>query len=307
MSHISVLFQPIIEWLAPRADGKYIDGTLGFGGHTLGLLEGSAPDGQVLAFDRDAQAIALVQARLGDLAKRVTFVHQSFVEIGRIAPQYDFAQVDGIVFDLGLSSMQLDTAERGFSFRHDAPLDMRFDTTQGQTAADLINNLSETALSDIFWRYGEEKRSRRLARVIVDNRPIITTKQLADLIAAHTSAKQRRTKRIHPATQIFQALRIAVNNELSAIETGLPAAIALLKPAGRIAVITFHSLEDRIVKNLFRDLSRDCICPPQQPVCTCNHKAQLRLPRRKPIVPDSAEITANPRSRSAKLRIAEKI
>ena len=302
--HITVLYHEVIEWIQPRAGGRYIDATLGYGGHTSGLLQMSAPTGLVLAFDRDADAIAAAKERLGTDHERVTFAHNSFAAIEHVAQEKTFTQVDGIVFDLGLSSMQLDSRNRGFSFRYEAPLDMRFDQSKGQTAAEIINNLDEAELRDIFYRYGEENHGRKLARIVVENRPIHTTTQLADLIAQHSRRGRSRT---HPATRIFQALRIAVNDELGALETGLTAALELLKPGGRIAVISFHSLEDRFVKRLFRDLSRDCVCPPRQPVCTCDTKPTLSLPQRKAIKPSDTEIADNPRSRSARLRIATKL
>jgi 16S rRNA (cytosine1402-N4)-methyltransferase len=301
--HISVLYQESLEALQPHAGGLYIDGTVGAGGHTRGLLVASSPDGRVLAFDRDADALTLARERLGALADRVVLRHASYAEMGAIAPPLGFGQVDGVLLDLGVSSMQVDTPERGFSFRYDAPLDMRFDAHQSTTAADLVNNLPEAALADLLWRYGEVRNSRKVARAIVHNRPITTTTQLADLAAKISGVRRRRR---HPATQLFQALRIAVNDELQALEDGLNAAIALLKPGGRVAVISFHSLEDRYVKNLFRDLQRDCICPPQQIICTCNWEPVLRLVSRKAIKPTDDEIAANPRSRSARLRVAEK-
>ncbi len=307
--HVSVLFDEVLQWLAPLAEERFIDGTLGWGGHTIGLLQASAPSGRVLSFDRDQLAIEQATQRLGefgDLLKRVTLVQASFDQMGSIAPEKGFGQVGGIVLDLGLSSMQMDTAERGFSFRFNAPLDMRFDQSHPTSAETLLNNLSVQELSDIFWRYGEERRSRQLAKIVADNRPISTTTQLADLISRHTPSKLRK-RGIHPATQIFQALRIAVNDELGALERVLPQAVALLKPGGRLAVISFHSLEDRIVKRAFRDYATDCICPPQQPICTCDHRAVVTLPKRKAIKPSAEEIAQNPRSRSARLRIAEKI
>jgi 16S rRNA (cytosine1402-N4)-methyltransferase len=220
-----------------------------------------------------------------------------------VAKQAGINGFDGILLDLGLSSRQLDNSERGFSFLREGPLDMRFDTTQGKTAADLINNLNEAELADIFWHYGEERRSRQWARVIVNNRPITTTTQLADLIAAQV----KRRGRTHPATQIFQALRIAVNDELAAVSEGVKTAVELLKPNGRLAVISFHSLEDRFVKQYFRELSRDCICPPEQPICTCQRQPIVRLVTRKAVKAGPEEIAANPRSRSARLRVVAKV
>ncbi len=301
--HIPVLYHEVLEYLRPQPDGRYLDATLGAGGHTAGILEASAPTGRVLGFDRDPEAITFARRRLAQYIDRVAFVNASYVEMSRLAPANGFGQLDGVLLDLGLSSRQLSDAERGFSFMKDGPLDMRFDPTQGETAADLINNLSETELVDIFWKYGEERRSRRLARAIVNNRPFYTTRQLAELVAAQVKGRER----IHPATRIFQALRIAVNRELEAVETGIPAAIDLLKPNGRIAVISFHSLEDRFVKRLFRRLSQSCTCPPQQPICTCGGQATLKLITRKAVKATAVEIEQNPRSRSARLRVAEKL
>ncbi len=301
--HIPVLYHEVLQLLRPQPNGRYLDATLGAGGHTAGILQTSAPTGRILAFDRDPEAIAFARQQLAIYGDRVTYVNASYAAMGQLAPANGFTALDGILLDLGLSSRQLESAERGFSFMKDGPLDMRFDPTQGETAADLINNLSETELADIFWKYGEERRSRRLARAIVNNRPFTHTRQLADLVAAQVKGRER----IHPATRIFQALRIATNHELEAVETGIPAAIGLLKPGGRIAVISFHSLEDRFVKQLFRRLSQSCTCPPQQPVCTCGGKATLRLITRKAMKASEAEIQQNPRSRSARLRVAEKM
>lgn len=304
--HIPVLFTEVLDLLQPRAGGRYIDGTLGAGGHAAGILEASAPDGRLLAFDRDPEAIRFASRLLSGFGDRFTAVHASFAAIGELAPEYGFAAVDGVLLDLGLSSRQLEDPERGFSFLLEGPLDMRFDPTQGAPAATLVNRLPQKALADLFWRYGEEQNSRRYARAIVAKRPLQTTRELADVIEQAAPAAVRR-KRIHPATRVFQALRIAVNEELSALETGLPAAIELLRPGGRVAVISFHSLEDRFVKNLFRDLARDCVCPPQQPVCTCHTVPQVKVVTRKVVVPGEAEVNENPRSRSARLRVAEKL
>jgi 16S rRNA (cytosine1402-N4)-methyltransferase len=258
----------------------------------------------MLVFDRDPAALELARAHVGDWSNRVTWLQASYADMLLLAPEYGFAQVDGVLLDLGLSSMQLDTPSRGFALRYDAPLDMRFDPDQMQTAADLVNTLPEAQLADLLWQYGEVRNSRQLARVMVNNRPITTTTQLANLVAFNSP---RSRKRIHPATQVFQALRIAVNDELGALERGLPGAIELLKSGGRVAVISFHSLEDRFVKNLFRDLSRDCICPPQQPICTCDWQPVVRLVTRKAMSASEDEMAANPRSRSARLRVAEKL
>lgn len=302
--HIPVLYQEVLEYLQPEPGRLYIDGTVGAGGHTAALLHASAPDGRLLAFDRDPAAIAHSRQRLAEFANRVVFVQASYAEMAALAPALGFEQVDGILLDLGLSSRQLDDAERGFSFMEDGPLDMRFDPTDGRSAADLVNTLPEAALAEIFWQYGEVRQSRKFARAIVHHRPIETTGQLADLIVQESGGRRGR---IHPATQLFQALRIAVNDELGMLEKGLKAAVELLKPGGRLAVISFHSLEDRLVKNFIRDQSRDCICPPQQPLCTCDVQPALKAVTRKVVRPSEKEVAENPRSRSAKMRVAERM
>lgn len=304
--HVPVLFEEVLDLLVPRAGGLHIDGTVGAGGHSAGLLKASAPDGRLLGFDRDQEALSFAAERLSKYGERVTLVHDSYRRMGEIAPMKGFEKVDGILLDLGLSSRQLDDSVRGFSFLREGPLDMRFDRTRGQTAADLVNHLDAEALADIFWRYGEERLSRKYAKAIVAARPILTTSQLAQVVESEAPHYVRR-KRIHPATQVFQALRIAVNQELDELEHGLPEAIDLLRPGGRVAVISFHSLEDRFVKNFFRDLSRDCVCPPRQPICTCDVQAVVRVITRKVVMPDAEEVEVNPRSRSARLRVAEKL
>ncbi len=304
--HVPVLYDEVLALLQPRDGGKYIDGTLGAGGHAAGILEASSPDGRLLAFDRDPEALSFAREQLRAYGERVTYVHASYAEMGTLAPEHGFDEVDGILLDLGLSSRQLDDAERGFSFMRSGPLDMRFDTTQGQTAADLINNLSQEALADIFWRYGEVQNSRRYARAIVAARPLHTTEELAQLIEREAPGWARR-KRIHPATQLFQALRIAVNEELAMLEQGLEAAVNLLRSGGRVAVISFHSLEDRFVKNYLRELTLDCVCPPEQPFCTCDTEPVVKLITRKVVMASEEEIEQNPRSRSARLRVAQKL
>ena len=302
-SHIPVLFHEVLAILQPSRDGRYIDGTVGAGGHTAGILQESAPTGRVLAFDKDPEAISYAQTQLADFQDRVTYVNASYTKMGRFAPQMGFSEPDGIVLDLGLSSRQLNNPERGFSFMKEGPLDMRFNPNKGKSAADLVNNLSEAELADIFWRYGEEKQSRKIARVIVEQRPFTTTTQLADAIASNVKTN----KRIHPATQVFQALRIAVNHELEDVEKGIMAAIDLLPSGGRLAVISFHSLEDRFVKQTFRTLSKDNTPPPGYPVDENSGPATLRLMTRKAIQASSIEINQNPRSRSARLRIVQKL
>ena len=298
-----------LEGIAPRPGGRYIDGTLGGGGHTALILDRSAPDGRVLGIDADAAALVRAAERLPEAvaAGRLLLRQGNFAGMGPIARAADFAPVDGIVLDLGLSSDQLADRERGFSFAADAPLDMRFDTTRGSSAADLVNELDEEGLADLFWRYGDERRSRAIARRIVEARrraPITRTGELARLV---TSVVHGRPGGIHPATRTFQALRIAVNDELGSLEKALPDALELLAPGGRLAVISFHSLEDRIVKRFFQIEERGCICPPELPACVCGRSPRLRIRTRHPVTAGAEELARNPRSRSAKLRVAERL
>jgi 16S rRNA (cytosine1402-N4)-methyltransferase len=305
-AHIPILLAAVIDGLSPSAGGCYIDGTLGAGGHAEALLRASGSDGRLLGFDRDAAALAIARSRLAGFGTRLVTVQDSFEKMDELAPLHGFAQVDGILLDLGLSSMQVDNPERGFSFQHDGPLDMRFDPTADiPTAADLVNTLPEDNLVRLLRDYGEERYARRIAHAIVGARPLHTTGALAEVVARAVPRKSR--ERIHPATRTFQALRIAVNDELGALERTLPSAIALLSRGGRLAVISFHSLEDRIVKTFMRRESRDCICPPEQPVCTCDHRAVTRIITRKPIMATEQEVSENPRARSAKLRVAERL
>jgi len=303
--HVPVLFAEVMDALRPASGGVYLDGTLGAGGHAAGLLDASAPDGRLLGLDRDPAAVAFAAERLAGYGDRAVLVAGSFGDMAGVAPAHGFDAVDGVLLDLGLSSRQLGDAARGFSFAHDGPLDMRFDARSGPTAADLINNLSAEELADIFFRYGEEQQSRHIARLIVAHRPLQTTAELATLIERQARRSGRPGR--HPATKVFQALRIAVNGELEEIERGLRGAVALLRPGGRLAVISFHSLEDRLVKQFLRAGSRECVCPPQQPVCTCGARPALRLVARKAIKATADEIAVNPRSRSARLRVAEKL
>ena len=302
--HQPVLYHQIIHALQPRSPGIYVDGTVGAGGHARGILEASSPEGRLLGFDVDTQALAIAEKTLAPFGARVRLVHASYVSLGTTLHSLGWLPVQGILFDLGASSMQFDTPERGFSFREDAPLDMRFDPNAPRTAADLVNTLPEDELADILYRYGEERAARKIAKAILRARPIRTTGELASLIE---NVLPRRGSAIHPATRSFQALRIAVNDELQNIERALPQALEALAPGGRIAVLAFHSLEDRIVKRFFQQESRDCICPPEQPVCTCKHRAALKILTKKPIRPSEEEIRDNPRARSARLRVAEKL
>ncbi len=302
--HTPVLYQNVLSLLNLRSGGHYIDGTVGAGGHAAGILEGSSPDGKLLGLDRDPAALQMARRRLAPFGDRFELHHASFGSMAELVRSQGWVHVEGILLDLGISSMQVDRADRGFSFLREGPLDMRFDPTQGLSAHELVNSLPEADLREILWRFGDEPRARAIAKAIVAARPIETTTELAEIIAA---VSRGRRKGIHPATQTFQALRIAVNDELEQLKNGLEQGINLLAPGGRIAVIAFHSLEDRMVKNFFRDESRDCICPPDAPVCTCEHKARLIRITRRAIKPDTAEIEQNPRARSARLRVAEAI
>ena len=304
-THIPVLFQETLETLNPQTGGRYIDATLGDGGHSEGILDASSPDGILLGLDASPEAIRRSQKRLARFGERFTLVHSNFRNLHQIANSYGFTQADGILLDLGVSSHQLDDATLGFSFQDSGPLDMRLDFTQGETVAEVINRLDAEELADILYRYGEERKSRRIARAIITTRPIHTTTQLAEVISRAVGG--RRGARLHPATRSFQALRIYINDELGALETTLPQALELLRPGGVLAVISFHSLEDRIVKHYFRYESRDCVCPTQFPICQCNHKAQIDILHRKGIHPTAEEIASNPRSRSARLRAARKL
>jgi 16S rRNA (cytosine1402-N4)-methyltransferase len=302
--HLPVLYQEIILALRPLNPGRYVDATLGAGGHARGILEACSPHGCLLGMDVDPQALKIALSNLATFGNRAILLNSSYIHLTEQVHRQGWDQVNGVLIDLGVSSMQLDTPDRGFSFLRDGELDMRFDSSQKTTAADLVNTLSEKELADIIWKYGEETRSRQIARAIVQSRPVRTTLQLAAIIARAAGGK---ATRIHPATKTFQGLRIAVNHELEALEKVLPQAISMLAPQGRLAVISFHSLEDRMVKQFFRRESRDCICPPEQPVCTCGHKATIVEVNRHPIEAAVEESKSNPRSRSARLRVVEKL
>lgn len=300
--HVPIMVEAVLDGLqvTTHAEALFVDGTLGAGGHSAAILA-ARPDNHIIGFDRDPHALALATERLASYGERARLVHDSYLALTQVLGD---TLVDGILLDLGLSSMQLDQAERGFAFRFDGPLDMRFDpTSPTPTAADLVNDLPAEAIADILFRYGEEHHSRRITKAIVNARPITTTRQLAELIDGLRLPPQK----IHPATRTFQALRIAVNEELEAVETVLPLALQHLKVGGRLVVITFHSLEDRIVKQFMKTEATDCLCPPRQPICTCGHRAMLKLISRKPITATEAEVEANPRARSAKLRVAERV
>src|SRR2546421_3100617 len=324
--HVPVMLEEVLKYLQPEPGGSYVDGTLGGGGHTEAILERTAPDGKVLGIDSDAQALSRVRERLAEPVSngRLVLVHGNFAELARIVHEAGFVSIQGVLLDLGFSSDQMGDPQRGFSFSVDGPLDMRLDQSQALSAADLVNSASEQELADIFWRYGEESRSRHIARRIVRERAkgaITRTAQLAGLAAAGVPYRARA---IHPATKTFQALRIAVNHELEGLEAVLPQILDVLSSGriddvgsagnvgdgdrevgGSMVIITFHSLVDRLVKEFMRREASDCICPPHTPVCICGHKARLRVLTRKPVIPTAQEVIANPRARSAKLRAAE--
>ena len=302
--HQPVLYQEIIHALQPVRTGIYIDCTVGAGGHAEGILNASAPEGRLLGLDLDPVALELAKEKLAPYRSRTTLIQASYVTLSEQIKSLEWLTVDGILLDLGLSSMQLDSPNRGFSFKLDGPLDMRFDPGAKLRASDLVNELSADALANLIYKYGEERNSRRVARAIVAARPIRSTCHLAEIVAEVTMNRKRG---IHPATRTFQAIRIAVNGELERLETVLPQAVEALSPAGRLVVIAYHSLEDRIVKLFFRKESSDCVCPPRQPICTCGHRASLKVITKKPIRPSDAEVKQNHRSRSARMRVAERL
>ena len=306
--HRSVLLLPTVEALAVRPDGIYLDGTLGGAGHSYEIAS-RLTTGRLIGLDRDETALAAAGARLAPFAGRVTLVHSNFADLAQVLDSLEIPAVDGMLFDLGVSSPQLDDAERGFSYMQDAPLDMRMDRTAGLTAYEVVNTWPEAELKRILYTYGEERYAPRIAAAIAarrTERPIATTLELADLIRSAMPAQALREKQ-HPAKRSFQAIRIAVNDELGAVERMLASAIDRLNPGGRLAVITFHSLEDRIVKTAFQEAARGCTCPKDFPVCVCGKKPKVKLITRHPIVADQAELAENPRARSAKLRVAEKL
>jgi 16S rRNA (cytosine1402-N4)-methyltransferase len=304
MAHKPVLYKEIIHALQPQSSGRYVDGTLGAGGHARGILEACTPDGLLLGLDVDPQALALARETLAPYDGRVHLVQASYITLTKQLTSLQWDSVDGIVLDLGASSMQFDNAERGFSFMQDGPLDMRFGPSAFQSAEDIVNTFDEKDLADLIFRYGEDRDSRKIARAIVDNRPLRTTREL---VAVIEKASPRRGDRVHPATQTFQALRIAVNGELESVESVLPQAVASLRSGGRVAVISFHSLEDRIVKDFFREQSKELTNPPYERIYEVERKAIVKLINKKPIVPADEEVKDNPRARSAKLRVVEKL
>jgi 16S rRNA (cytosine1402-N4)-methyltransferase len=308
--HLPVLAEEVIEMLQPAAGSLQIDATVGGGGHTERILEATDPDGRLLGLDADGAAIARVAQRLERFGDRLVLRQANFRELGDVAPAAGFGAVDGLLFDLGLSSYQLADTDRGFGIRAGGPLDMRFDTGRGVSAADLLATLDATELTALFRRFGEEPHAPRIARAIVEARRVAsltTAEELATLVERVAPRTPPGRRRIHPATRVFQALRIAVNEELDALADALAAAVDLLRPGGRLVVLSYHSLEDRIVKRFLDAERKGCICPPSVPVCVCGRTPRLRLVTKPSLTPTDAEIAANPRARSARLRAAERI
>jgi 16S rRNA (cytosine1402-N4)-methyltransferase len=299
------MLREVIAGLNVRPGGRYVDGTVGAGGHAAAIMEGASPGGSLVGLDKDASALERAQRQLERFGADVQLVQADYAEIGDVCRRLDFVPVHGVLLDLGLSSLQLEEAERGFSFLREGPLDMRFDANQTVTAEQIVNEHDERELASIIQRYGEEPRARRIAQRIVANRPLSTTTELAKVVEEAVGGRVRRQS--HPATRTFQALRIAVNQELLSLADALPEAYGLLGDLGRLAVLSYHSLEDRIVKTFIQRESRDCLCPPKQPVCTCGHKAGLRPISRGAVRPSPEEVSDNPRSRSARLRVAERL
>ena len=307
-THKPVLLAECIEALHIRPEGIYVDGTLGRAGHSREIAQ-RLTTGRLVCIDRDQAAIDAAQERLAPWMDRVTLVHSNFDRVSEILAELDIPGVDGMLFDLGVSSPQLDDASRGFSYMHDAPLDMRMDATAPLTAYDVVNTWSYEELRRILFEYGEERYAPAIAKRIVQARetaPVQTTLELAELIRSAMPAAALREKQ-HPAKRSFQAIRIAVNDELNCVSRMMKTAVDRLNPGGRLAVITFHSLEDRIVKNSMAEAAKGCICPPSFPVCVCGRKPRIEIVTRKPVTAGEEELTENPRARSAKLRVAEKI
>jgi 16S rRNA (cytosine1402-N4)-methyltransferase len=303
--HEPVMLREVIAALNVRPGGRYVDCTINGGGHAEAILDAAEPGGALLGLDADPEAVHMARRRLQRFGGSVDVVQANFRDVDTICRQRGFVPVNGILMDLGLSSHQLASATRGFSFRVASPIDMRFDDTQGTSASYWVNEAFEEELADLIWRYGEERQSRRIARAIVQGRPVRTTVDLAQIV--EEAVGRRPGSQFHPATKTFQALRIAANQELASLAEALPRAHGLLGFGSRLVVLSYHSLEDRLVKQYFAREARDCICPPGQPVCTCDHKATLKLVTRGVLTPSAEEVAANPRSRSAKLRVAERL
>jgi 16S rRNA (cytosine1402-N4)-methyltransferase len=307
--HLSVMPDEVIQFLNPQPGGTYLDGTLGGGGHARLILEHCTPGGMLIGIDQDQEALLATGQRLAEFGTSAQLVHGNYGQLDSHLDRLEVPALDGFILDIGVSSHQLDSGQRGFSFQHDAPLDMRMDTSRGQTAADLLNELPEEELARVIWDFGEERWAKRIASFIVKARqeaPITGTFQLVDIIKGAVP-KAKWDERIHPATRTFQAVRITVNRELDNLEKGLRSAIDRLKPGGRGVVISFHSLEDRIVKHIFREYTTGCTCPRNLPVCVCSNRPRVQILTGRPVMADDTEISANPRSRSAKLRAVKKL
>lgn len=310
--HIPVLLPEALHFLAVRPGGRYIDCTTGLGGHSTAIAQELGDEGRLLCMDQDADALEFARTKLAPFGRRVSFVHGNFRDIASVAQAEGFTTVDGILMDLGISSMQIGRAERGFAFGLEGPLDMRMDPSSGGvTAAEIVNEWDETSIANLFFTYGEERQSRRIASAVVRNRPIATTWELAKAVEQVVGGARGRTQ-IHPATKVFLALRIRVNGELDSLDAALPQAHSLLgfgtaHGGGRLVVISFHSLEDRVVKQYMRREATDCLCPPQVPLCRCGHVATLRDLTRRAVKPGDEEVARNPRARSAVLRAAERL
>jgi len=303
-AHVPVLLEEVLTYLAPRPGAVIVDATVGEGGHAEAILQRIAPAGRLIGLDRDADAVLRAEERLRRYGQNVTLRQANFAALRSVLSEVGVGLVDGVLFDLGVSTRQLLEPERGFSFEREGPLDMRMDPSQAVTAAELVNTLSERELAALIYRYGEERASRRIARQIVARRPLRTTRDLARAVEAAIGSGRGR---LHPATRTFQALRIATNAETDALASGLPQAIESLRPGGRLCVISFHSLEDRVVKQALSAGARGCTCPPDVPVCTCGRQRTLRVITKKPVTPTLEEVRRNPRARSAKLRAAERL
>ena len=303
-THVPVLLNEVVEALQVQPGKRYVDCTMGLGGHAKAILEKCSPGGQLLGIDADPEAIKIAGLKLAHYSGVSTLVNDNFINIEKICRENDFLPVDGILLDLGVSSAQLTEAERGFSFQQDAQPDMRFGPNQVLTATDLLNILPEDRLAQLIYEYGEEHHSRQIAKLIVKNRPVVSTVALANLIEQAVGGRQQK---IHPATKTFQALRIAVNHELENLEDTLKQTINCLNRRGRLVVISYHSLEDRIVKEFMKRETMSCLCPPQIPACTCGHVPSFKLISKKVITPSTDEIERNPRSRSSKLRVVERL
>ena len=301
--HTPVLVDEVLAALKVRAGGTYIDCTVGEGGHAEAVLKAAEPGPRLLGIDLDATALETARGRVRTIGRRVELVQGSFAELQLLASEHGFLGADGVLFDLGLSSLQLETPERGFSFSRSGRLDMGFDATQKVTASQIVNGLTEEELADTIYKLGEEPRSRRIARSIVEARPVETTIELAEAVVRATGFRGRR--RLHPATRTFQAIRMAVNKELDNLQAGLQSALQVLGSGGRLVVISYHSLEDRLVKRLIQREASTCICPPETPECVCGHQPSIRRVSRRVIKASQEEVRANPRSRSARLRVAE--